>query len=328
MLAQKNVLQLARPKWLITMKTKSQSTLRKRFVKYLPLYILAIPSLAYLIVNNYMPMAGLVLAFKKYSFGKGIIGSPWNGLDNFKFLFGSKWAGIMFRNTVLYNLVFLLLGTVFAIAVAIMLNEISSKRLKNLHKTIILIPHLISTVIIGYIVFAFLSESNGFVNNTLLPLLGIKPISWYTESKYWPVILVIVQLWRSFGFQSIVYYATIVGFDSSYYEAAIMDGASTWKQITKITLPLLKPTIIILTIMSLGRMFASDFGLFYQVPMDSGLLYSTTTTIDTFVYRALMKDGDVSRALAAGFLQSVLGFTVVMITNAVVRKVEKDSALF
>lgn len=310
------------------MKTKPQSTLRKRFVKYLPLYILAIPSLAYLIVNNYMPMAGLVLAFKKYSFGKGIIGSPWNGLDNFKFLFGSKWAGIMFRNTVLYNLAFLLLGTIFAIAVAIMLNEISSKRLKNLHKTIILIPHLISTVIIGYIVFAFLSESNGFVNNTLLPLFGIKPISWYTESKYWPVILVIVQLWRSFGFQSIVYYATIVGFDSSYYEAAIMDGASTWKQITKITLPLLKPTIIILTIMSLGRMFASDFGLFYQVPMDSGLLYSTTTTIDTFVYRALMKDGDVSRALAAGFLQSVLGFTVVMITNAVVRKVEKDSALF
>ena len=321
-------MQQARPEWLITMKTKPESSLRKRLIKYLPLYILAIPSLAYLIVNNYMPMAGLVLAFKKYSFGKGVIGSPWNGLDNFKFLFGSKWAGIMFRNTVLYNLVFLVLGTVFAIAVAIMLNEISSKRLKNLHKTIILIPHLISTVIIGYIVFAFLSESNGFVNNTLLPLFGAKPISWYTESKYWPVILVIVQLWRSFGFQSIVYYATIVGFDSSYYEAAIMDGASTWKQITKITLPLLKPTIIILTIMSLGRMFASDFGLFYHVPMDSGLLYSTTTTIDTFVYRALMKDGDVSRALAAGFLQSVLGFAVVMITNGVVRKVEKDSALF
>ena len=321
-------MQQARPEWLITMKTKPESSLRKRLIKYLPLYILAIPSLAYLIVNNYMPMAGLVLAFKKYSFGKGVIGSPWNGLDNFKFLFGSKWAGIMFRNTVQYNLVFLLLGTVFAIAVAIMLNEISSKRLKNLHKTIILIPHLISTVIIGYIVFAFLSESNGFVNNTLLPLFGAKPISWYTESKYWPVILVIVQLWRSFGFQSIVYYATIVGFHSSYYEAAIMDGASTWKQITKITLPLLKPTIIILTIMSLGRMFASDFGLFYQVPMDSGLLYSTTTTIDTFVYRALMKDGDVSRALAAGFLQSVLGFAVVMITNGVVRKVEKDSALF
>ena len=321
-------MQQARPEWLITMKTKPESSLRKRLIKYLPLYILAIPSLAYLIVNNYMPMAGLVLAFKKYSFGKGVIGSPWNGLDNFKFLFGSKWAGIMFRNTVLYNLVFLVLGTVFAIAVAIMLNEISSKRLKNLHKTIILIPHLISTVIIGYIVFAFLSESNGFVNNTLLPLFGAKPISWYTESKYWPVILVIVQLWRSFGFQSIVYYATIVGFDSSYYEAAIMDGASTWKQITKITLPLLKPTIIILTIMSLGRMFASDFGLFYQVPMDSGLLYSTTTTIDTFVYRALMNVGDGSRALAAGFLQSVLGFAVVMITNGVVRKVEKDSALF
>lgn len=310
------------------MKLQRKSSLRKRLIKYLPLYLLALPSIAYLLINNYAPMAGLVLAFKKYSFGKGILGSPWNGLDNFKFLFGSKWAGIMFRNTILYNLVFLVLGTVVAIAVAIMLNEISKTKLQNLHKTIILIPHLISTVIIGYIVFAFLSESNGFVNNTILPLFGIDPISWYTEAKYWPFILVIVQLWRSFGFQSIVYYATIVGFDSSYYEAAIMDGASTWKQITKITLPLLKPTIIILTIMSLGRMFASDFGLFYQVPMDSGLLYSTTTTIDTFVYRALMKDGDVSRALAAGFLQSVLGFAVVMITNSIVRKVEKDSALF
>lgn len=310
------------------MKLQRKSSLRKRLIKYFPLYLLALPSIAYLLINNYAPMAGLVLAFKKYSFGKGVLGSPWNGLDNFKFLFGSKWAWIMFRNTILYNLVFLVLGTVVAIAVAIMLNEISRAKLQNLHKTIILIPHLISTVIIGYIVFAFLSESNGFVNNTVLPLLGIDPISWYTESKYWPFILVIVQLWRSFGFQSIVYYATIVGFDSSYYEAAIMDGASTWQQITKITLPLLKPTIIILTIMSLGRMFASDFGLFYQVPMDSGLLYSTTTTIDTFVYRALMKDGDVSRALAAGFLQSVLGFAVVMITNSIVRKVEKDSALF
>ena len=303
-------------------------SLRKRFRKYLPLYILAIPSMIYLIINNYLPMAGLVLAFKKYSFAKGVLGSPWNGLDNFNFLFGSKWAGIMFRNTVLYNLAFLVLGTVLAIAVAIMLNEISSKKLQNLHKTIILIPHLISTVIIGYIVFAFLSESNGFVNNSILPLFGKKPISWYTKAKYWPYILIIVQLWRSFGFQSIVYYATIVGFDTSYYEAAIVDGATTWQQITKITLPLLRPTIIILTIMSLGRMFASDFGLFYQVPMDSGLLYSTTTTIDTFVYRALMKDGDVSRALAAGFLQSILGFAVVMVTNTIVRKIEKDSALF
>ena len=310
------------------MKTKQKSGLQKRFIKYLPLYLIAVPSLIYLIINNYLPMGCLILAFKKYSFAKGIIDSPWNGIDNFKFLFGSKWAGIMFRNTILYNVVFLLLGTVFSILVAIMLNEIAHDRVKKFHQTIILIPHLISTVIIGYIVFAFLSESNGLVNNSILPLFGVESISWYTEAKYWPFILVIVQLWRSFGFQSIVYYVTIVGFDSAYYEAAIVDGASTWQQITKITLPLLKPTIIILTIMSLGRMFASDFGLFYQVPMDSGLLYSTTTTIDTFVYRALMKDGDVSRSLAAGFLQSILGFAVVLITNTIVRKVENDSALF
>ncbi len=305
-----------------------QGSTKKRFIKYLPLYFLILPGITYLIINNYLPMVGLVLAFKKYSFAKGIFDSPWNGIDNFKFLFGSKWAGIMFRNTILYNVVFLALGTVFAIFVAILLNELTNDRMKKLHQTLILIPHLISTVIIGYIVFAFLSEKNGLINNSILPLFGRAPISWYTEAKYWPVILVIVQLWRSFGFQSIVYFATIVGFDTAYYEAAMIDGATVWQLITRITLPLLKPTVIILTIMALGRMFASDFGLFYQVPMNSGLLYSTTTTIDTFVYRALMQDGDVSRSLAAGFLQSVLGFTVVMITNSVVRRVEEDSALF
>ena len=154
------------------------------------------------------------------------------------------------------------------------------------------------------------------------------PISWYTEAKYWPAILTVVQLWRSFGFQSIVYFATIVGFDKTYYEAATVDGATIWQQITKITLPLLRPTVIILTIMALGRMFNSDFGLFYQVPQNSGLLYTTTTTIDTYVYRALMQDNDVGRSLAAGFLQSILGFVVVMTANGIVRKVEKESALF
>lgn len=301
---------------------------RKRLRKYLPLYLLALPGIIYLIINNYLPMGGLILAFKKYSFAKGILDSPWNGLGNFTYLFGSKWAGIMFRNTICYNIVFLILGTVFAIFVAILLGEIRNKAAKQTYQTIILIPHLMSTVLIGYLVFAFLSGTNGFVNKGILEPLGRDPISWYTEAKYWPFILVIVQLWRSFGFQSIVYFATIIGFDRTYYEAAVVDGASTWQQITRITLPLLKPTVIILTIMSLGRMFASDFGLFYQVPQNSGLLYSTTTTIDTFVYRTLMQDHDVGRSLAAGFLQSVLGFIVVMITNGIVRKVDSESALF
>ncbi len=307
---------------------KYKSSLQKRIHKYLPLYLLAIPSIIYLIINNYMPMAGLVLAFKKFSFAKGIFKSPWNGLENFSYLFGSKWAKIMFRNTIGYNLVFLILDTVFAILVAILLNEVVSKKAKQIYQTVILIPYLMSAVLVGYLVFSFLSGNNGFINKSILEPLGIEGISWYTEASYWPVILTVVQLWKAFGFQSIVYFATIVGFDRSYYEAAVMDGASVWQQITKITLPLLKPTIITLTLMSLGRMFNSDFGLFYQVPQDSGMLYSATTTIDTFVYRALMQDNDVGRSLAAGFLQSLLGFAVVMITNAVVRRVEKESALF
>lgn len=309
-------------------RTGAKKTLRRRFRKYIPLYLCALPGIIYLIINNYLPMGGLILAFKKYSFAKGIIQSPWNGLDNFSYLFGSKWAGIMFRNTIGYNLAFIFLGMLIAISVAILLNEVRRKSAKQLYQTTILIPHLVSTVLIGYLVYAFLSATNGFVNKGILEPLGMEGIQWYTEAKYWPFILIFVQMWRSFGFQSIVYYATIIGFDKTYYEAAVVDGATNWQQITRITLPMLKPTVIILTIMAMGRMFASDFGLFYQVPQNSGLLYSATTTIDTFVYRTLMQDHDVGRSLAAGFLQSVLGFGVVLLTNAIVRKTEPESSLF
>lgn len=302
--------------------------LRKRIKKYRMLYLLTLPAVAYLIINNYMPMVGLTLAFKKYSFAKGIFGSAWCGLQNFTYLFGSKWANIMFRNTIGYNLVFIVTGTVFAILIAILLDAMQSKRLRNACQILILVPHLISMVLVGYIVFAFLSYSNGFVNKSILEPLGTKGINWYTNGQYWPVILTIVNLWKGFGFQSIVYYAAILGFDKSYYEAAVVDGASIRQQITGITLPLLKPTIIILSIMAVGRMFFSDFGLFYQVPMDVGTLYEATTTIDTFVYRTLMNDHNVGRSLAAGFLQSILGFVMVMATNLTVRKIEPDSALF
>lgn len=303
-------------------------SVRKRIKKYRILYLLAIPAIVYMIVNNYMPMVGLTLAFKKYSFAKGIFASKWCGLDNFTYLFGSKWAKIMFRNTICYNLVFIVLGTVFAIFVAILLGEIRRAKIRNACQILILIPHLISMVLVGYIVFAFLSNTNGFVNKSILEPLGKDAVNWYTEAKYWPVILTIVNLWKGFGFQSIVYFAAILGFDKAYYEAAVVDGASTWQQITRITLPLLKPTIIILTIMAVGKIFFSDFGLFYQVPMNSGMLYETTTTIDTFVYRALMEDHDVGRSLSAGFLQSILGFVLVMGTNLTVRKIEPESALF
>lgn len=306
----------------------SKKSVVKRLRKYRFLYLLAVPGFVYLIINNYMPMVGLMLAFKNYSFAQGIFKSPWCGLSNFSYLFASKWAKIMFRNTICYNLVFIVLGTVFAIFVAIVLGEVRNARAKKIYQTVILIPYLVSMVLVGYLVYAMLSYSNGFINKGILENLGLEGINWYTEPKYWPFILTIVSMWKGFGFQSIVFYATIIGFDKTYYEAAVVDGATIWKQITKITLPLLRPTVIILTIMSLGRMFASDFGLFYQVPMNTGTLYTATTTIDTFVYRAMMEDHDVGRSLAAGFLQSILGFAVVMLTNTIVRRVEPDSALF
>ena len=307
---------------------KTQKSTARRLKKYAWLYVMALPGFAYLIINNYFPMIGLTLAFKNYSFAKGIFKSPWNGVSNFTFLFGSKWAKIMFRNTILYNIVFIILGTVFAIFVAILLGEVRSSRLKQTYQTLILIPHLISMVLVGYLVYAVLTPNTGFMNKSIIEPLGGTAINWYTEPKYWPFILTIVHLWKSFGFQSIIYYATIIGFDKTYYEAAVVDGATVWQQITKLTLPLLRPTVIILLIMSLGRMFASDFGLFYQVPMDNGALYDVTTTIDTYVYRALMQDHDVGRSLAAGFLQSILGFVFVLGTNAIVRKIEPESTLF
>ena len=301
---------------------------RARLMRYLPLLLMTIPAIVYLVCNNYFPLFGLLLAFKDYKYNLGVFKSPWCGLQNFKFLFAGNDAARIFRNTVLYNLWFLVLGTVIAVTIAIILNEITRKKLQQTYQTIILIPHLMSWVVISYIAFAFLSGSNGFINNTLMPALGVKPINWYTSPKQWPAILTIVFMWKQFGYQSIIYFATIIGIDRSYYEAAVVDGATTWQQIRHITLPSLRPTIITLTVMYIGRIFASDFGLFYQVPQNSGMLYATTQTIDTYVYRALLQLNDVSRATAAGFLQSVLGFATVLLVNWLIRKYDRDMALF
>lgn len=309
------------------LKTKAEKNAVK-MRRYLPLALMTIPAIVYFLCNNYLPMFGLTLAFKKYNYSLGILGSPWNGLDNFKFLFTGKDMSRIFRNTILYNVWFLFIGTAMSITIAIILNEITKKKVQQVYQTLILIPYLMSWVIISYIVQAFLANSNGFVNNTLLPLFGVKPVNWYTDASKWPGILTICFLWKQFGYQSIIYFATIIGIDRSYYEAAVVDGATTWQQITNITLPCLKPTIITLTLMHLGRIFASDFGMFYQIPQNSGLLYATTQTIDTYVYRALMELNDIGRAAAAGFLQSILGFITVLITNLIVRKVDNESALF
>lgn len=309
-------------------KTKQRGMSMRRMKRYIPLYLMILPGLIYLIVNNYMPMAGLALAFKKVNYSIGLFESPWCGLDNFKFLFSTNDAFIFFRNTILYNLGFIFLGNALGIFVAICLDSIHNKFFKRFSQVIILIPYLLSTVIISYIVFAFLSGNNGFMNLTILPILGIDPVSWYNESQYWPYILILVYLWMTFGYSSILYYSTLIGIDKSYYEAAAVDGAGVWAQIRHITLPALKPTIITLILLAVGRICYSDFGLFYQIPMNSGLLYSTTQTIDTYVYRALLELNDIGRSTAGGFLQSILGFICVFSANAIVAKVDKDSSLF
>lgn len=295
--------------------------------RYLPIYIMALPGLIYLFINNYMPLPGLVLAFKNYNARKGIFGSDWAGLSNFKYLFATQDAFIITRNTICYNVVFIIINTILSIAVAIILSELTCKA-KKLYQSAILLPYLVSAVIVSYLVFGFLSTENGFINNTILSALGVDPISWYTEKKYWPYILVFVNAWKGVGYSCIIYLATILGFDRSYYEAAAIDGASKWKQITKITIPMLKPTIIMLTLMAIGRIFYSDFGLFYQVPQNSGPLLSVTNTIDTYVYRGLLELGDITMSAAAGLYQSVVGFILVLGANLVVRKIDKDSALF
>lgn len=303
-------------------------TFGKKLKKAIPFYIMAAPALIYLFINNYIPMAGLVMAFKKVDFSLGMWKSPWNGLKNFTYLFKTKDAFIIFRNTICYNIAFIILGTFFAVAIAVILNQIKNVMAKKVYQTVILLPYMISTVILSYLVYAFLGSGDGFINNAILKPLGIQGIQWYSQAKYWPVILVIVYLWKNVGYSTVIYFASVVGIDKTYYEAAVIDGAGFWKQIRYVTIPCLRSTIITMVLLSLGKMFYTDFGLFYQVPMDNGLLYNVTNTIDTYVYRGLMELNDIGRSSAAGFLQSILGFVIIMIANTIVKKIDKENSLF
>lgn len=302
---------------------------RVNWGKTLQVYILMLPALVYLFFNNYLPMAGIVIAFKNVNYTKGIFASPWAGLSNFKFLFASGNAWMITRNTILYNIAFMILGTLLGITVAILLNEVKGKLPLKIYQTVILLPYLMSWVVASYLAYAFLSGETGFINNTILPFFGSdRTIAFYQEQKYWPFILIFVQLWKNMGFNMIMYYSCVIGIPSDYYEAARVDGAGKWKQIVHITLPSLKPTIITLTILSIGRMFYSDFGLFYQIPKDSGMLYNVTQTIDTYVYNALMTQNNIGMSAAAGFYQSIVGFVLVIGTNAVIRRISREDAMF
>ncbi len=295
---------------------------RKRNI---PLYLMMLPGLLYLIANNYLPMFGILIAFKKVNFTVGLFKSPWCGFDNFEYLFKTKDAFLMIRNTVCYNLVWIALGLVISVFIAICMAEISSRKIAKVIQPVICFPSMVSAVILSFIVYAFLSTSYGYLNATIFK---DSPVNWYATAKYWPLILTIVHFWQNAGQSSIIYMASIGGIDKSLYESARLDGATKWQQICHITLPMLKPMIILMLLMSIGRIFNSDFGLFYQVPLGNGLLASTTQTIDTYVYRALLELNNISMSSAASVFQAIIGFVLVLVSNLLVRVVEPDNALF
>jgi putative aldouronate transport system permease protein len=289
---------------------------------------MALPGLAYFFINNYMPMAGLIVAFKNYDFRLGIWGSKFIGFENFKFLFRTSDAFIITRNTLLYNAGFIVINTVFSVTVAIILNEVRFKFAARFYQTVILLPYLISMIIVAYLAFSFLSTDQGFIDKSVLPLFGKDPISWYSEVKYWPFILNIVNLWKAFGFYTVIYLSAVVGIDRTYYEAAELDGANKLQTVFNITIPHIMPVVSVMVLLAVGRIFYSDFGLFYRVPMNSGPLFSVTNVIDTYVYRGLILLGDIGMTAAAGLYQAVVGFVLVLVTNLVVRKYNPENALF
>nr|WP_062447548.1 ABC transporter permease subunit [Thalassobacillus devorans] len=293
---------------------------------------MTLPGLIWFAIFAYLPMFGQVIAFKDFrydadGFFASVKNSDWVGFENFRFLFSTNDAFIITRNTVLYNLLFIVLGLILAVGVAIILSEITKQKLAKVYQTGMLFPHFLSWVVVSYFVFTFLSMDRGMING-FLEHFGFEAISWYNEASFWPYILVAVSQWKGVGFSSIVYLAAIVGIDRSYYEAAMIDGASKWQQIWHVTIPMIMPIIIILTILNIGNIFSADFGLFYQIPRDSGPLYSVTNVIDTYVYRGLMTMGDIGMSTAAGLYQATVGFVLILIANYIVRKVDEDNALF
>ena len=307
---------------------KRKGSVAAKIKKWTPIYLMMLPGALYLLINNYIPMFGLVIAFKQVDFQKGILESPWIGFQNFQFLFQTKDAFVITRNTILYNVAFIFLNTFIGILFAIFICDISWKAGKKVYQSAILFPYLMSWVIVGYIIYAIFSMQYGIANKSILPAFGMDPLMWYNDPKYWPAILIVTNTWKGIGYGCLIYISSINGIEASYFEAAELDGANKFQQIWNITLPEILPSVITLTLLSIGRIFYSDFGLFYQVPRDSGLLYSTTNTIDTYVYRGLMKLGNVGMSSAAGFYQSVVGFILVLLSNWVVRKISPDNALF
>ncbi|MGG6310427.1 ABC transporter permease [Paenibacillus macerans] len=293
------------------------------------LLLMFLPVAVLLLLFNYLPLAGLVIAFKDFSFDRGIFGSAWMDplFDNFDYLLSSESAFRAIRNTILLNALFIAAGLVFEVGLALLLNELRNKYFKRVTQSLTFLPFFISWIVVGVFTYNLLNFESGSMNR-LLEWMGFERIDFYNTASLWPMILTIAARWKSTGYGAIIYLAALTSIDQSYYEAAAIDGASRWQQIRHISLPMLKPTVIILTLLAVGRIMNADFGMFYAMVGDASLLYPTTDVIDTFVYRSLRQTGDIGMASAAGFLQSVIAFVLVLGSNYAARRIDKDSAIF
>lgn len=306
------------------MLNKSKKRGIRRNGKY---FLLTLPMMILVFIFSYIPMGGLVIAFKKYNYQKGIFGSEWAGFKNFEFLFKNPDLYRIIKNTLGYNLVFIIFTPIIAVGIALLLNEITSKKVLKFYQTTMFIPYFLSWVIISYIAYSFLNPRLGYVN-AIATTFGMQNLDWYNTPDSWIFIIIFSNMWKTIGMNVLMYYASLMSIDPSYYEAATIEGASKFQVTMKITLPFLYPLIIILSLLAIGKIFNSDFGLFYQLPMDSKTLYKTTDVLETYVFRALMVNGNISMSSAAGFIKSTVGLLMVMITNGIVKKVNPDYSLY
>jgi len=291
------------------------------------LFLMILPVILYALIFNYFPMLGNIVAFKKFNYTDGIFGSPWAGLSNFEFLIkgGVLWRTT--RNTLLYNIAFMIIDVVSQMGIALMLNEIISTKFKKVCQSLMFLPYFISFVLVQSIAYGFFNYEYGIVNNVLTSL-GMDPVNLYADPKVWPWLLIFFHVWKGLGYGVVIYMAAITGISSEYYEAATLDGATKWQQIRYITIPLLKPTAITLTMFSIGHIMKGQFELFYQLIGTNGLLYEITDIIDTYVFRSITQTFDPGMSTAAGLYQSVFGFVLIMIVNTVIKKIQPEYALF
>ena len=285
-----------------------------------------LPALLYVVVFSYIPMFGVTIAFKDYNYNDGVLRSPWCGLQNFEYLKISGKLLDLTKNTLLYNLAFIVFGILFEVGFALMLSEITGRVFKKVSQAFLFLPYFISWVVVSTVMLNIFGQ-NGVLSN-ILSHFGIEDFSIYHQVRQWPLVMVAVRLWKQTGYGTVVYLAAIAGLSQEMFEAAAIDGANIWQKIRFVTIPSLKPTIFIMFLLSVGNIFRGDFGLFYQVPMGSGALHQVTQTIDTYVYRGLMQTNNIGMSSAAGVYQSIVGFILVVTANFIVRKVDDESSLF